>query len=632
MRRILEIEFGADGSIVSDIRDRGIPQFSHNVQTLLMTVPISVFKNIEIGKVSFDVAFQNALNEEMLTASAVLSNKTEKGITFSLTLDKYYTQYSGKLILQAAANVRSESNTFVEQWRSRAFELNVLRGVKGQDYAINDPDVAQAIYGSINELASIILKKQDVDSKYIDGNVTGGWNSVEEIFNFFKGASQDASRLYRTEGDDYLLNLLGASNLPNIETKFSKVAFYLMGSDNQEFSIAIRVQNSQPNEGDYLNIWSLRKTATLPHTETAVETGWINLNDLTNIQGRLDLKSNATNLTNGSEAGSLQQKFNTASGDNSLATGYKSTSSGFFSHAEGAHTLAKDTSSHAEGEYTRTSRSNQHVNGQFNADNPDAIAITGNGDSEENRKNATETMFDGRFKVHGVPKEADDTIRKAELDALENGKVKDLEDHVQRHDQEISNEAAARASADSALSSKIGENATGIKNEAAARTAEDSIHQAHLESLDKRTIDLQTQLDGQEAKGDANDVVSNKAELNKYDTSQISTGYVVKVLADESKQDATTYYKWDGSKFVYTGKTGRYRTVAEQEAIDAELRAEIARKQDTSKIAKVNGEDITNGGDIQIGWIKVNDANGGSSKTYLELQTDGKLHFVMQEI
>ena len=61
--------------------------------------------------------------------------------------------------------------------------------------------------------------------------------------------------------------------------------------------------------------------------------------------------------------------------------------------------------------------------------------------------------------------------------------------------------------------------------------------------VDAKDTYLQEQINTIEARSDVVDVVGTKAELLAYDTSNLSEDDVIKVLADESLNNAITYYR-----------------------------------------------------------------------------------------
>ena len=79
---------------------------------------------------------------------------------------------------------------------------------------------------------------------------------------------------------------------------------------------------------------------------------------------------------------------------------------------------------------------------------------------------------------------------------------------------------------------------------------------------------LQEQIDAIVASSDVVDIVGTYAELQAYDTSKLHDNDIVKVLTDETKDDATTYYRWDKdtSTWGYIGAEGPFYTKAESDA------------------------------------------------------------------
>lgn len=78
-----------------------------------------------------------------------------------------------------------------------------------------------------------------------------------------------------------------------------------------------------------------------------------------------------------------------------------------------------------------------------------------------------------------------------------------------------------------------------------------------------------------EAASDVVDIVGTKAELDSYDTSKIGDNDIIKVLQDETHDDATTYYRWNeaSNTFTYIGSEGPYYTSSETDTL-------LADKQD----------------------------------------------------
>lgn len=89
-----------------------------------------------------------------------------------------------------------------------------------------------------------------------------------------------------------------------------------------------------------------------------------------------------------------------------------------------------------------------------------------------------------------------------------------------------------------------------ISNEATARANADS--------------NLQSQIDAITSASDVTDIVGTYAQLQAYDTSSLANNSIIKVLSDESRNDKTTYYRWvitNGvGAWVLIGEEGPYYT------------------------------------------------------------------------
>ena len=79
---------------------------------------------------------------------------------------------------------------------------------------------------------------------------------------------------------------------------------------------------------------------------------------------------------------------------------------------------------------------------------------------------------------------------------------------------------------------------------------------------------LQEQIDAIAASSDVVDIVGTYADLQAYDTSKLHNNDIIKVLADETKDGATTYYRWSTSTeaFSYIGEQGPFYTKGESDA------------------------------------------------------------------
>lgn len=97
--------------------------------------------------------------------------------------------------------------------------------------------------------------------------------------------------------------------------------------------------------------------------------------------------------------------------------------------------------------------------------------------------------------------------------------------------------------------------------------------------------EIWTEIEAIEASSDVVDVVGTYAELQQYDTSKLQNNDIIKVLADETRDDAITYYRWSTTTetFSYVGAEGPYYTASEVDTL-------LGGKQNT----------LTAGSNIQI--------------------------------
>lgn len=83
---------------------------------------------------------------------------------------------------------------------------------------------------------------------------------------------------------------------------------------------------------------------------------------------------------------------------------------------------------------------------------------------------------------------------------------------------------------------------------------------------------LQEQIDTIAASSDVVDIVGTYQELMQYDTSHLTINDVIKVLDDETENDATTYYRWTNDGWLFIGQEGPYYTKSQvNELLDGKL-------------------------------------------------------------
>ena len=96
----------------------------------------------------------------------------------------------------------------------------------------------------------------------------------------------------------------------------------------------------------------------------------------------------------------------------------------------------------------------------------------------------------------------------------------------------------------------------------------DTLIATEAETRDAADLDLQEQIDAISSASDVVDVVGTYAELQSYDTSKLSDNDIIKVLTDETHDDAISYYRWNDTTnvFTYIGSQGPFYTKSETDA------------------------------------------------------------------
>lgn len=177
-------------------------------------------------------------------------------------------------------------------------------------------------------------------------------------------------------------------------------------------------------------------------------------------------------------------------------------------------------------------------------------------------------------------------------------------------------EATARDDADEELEAQIQELAgqtseaietvtEAINTEASTRGAADNV--------------LQEQIDALVASSDVKDIVGTKAELDAYDTSTLGDNDIIKVLQDESQNDATTYYRYvqASDSFTLIGSEGPYYTKAQSDAA-LNLKADKATtytKTEVDTALNTKQDELTAGENITIDNNVISAQSGAKTLT-----------------
>lgn len=123
--------------------------------------------------------------------------------------------------------------------------------------------------------------------------------------------------------------------------------------------------------------------------------------------------------------------------------------------------------------------------------------------------------------------------------------------------------------------------------------------------------ELQDEIDELRNSPDVVDIVATYAALQAYDTSRLTDKDIIRVLADETHDGASTYYRWstDTETFAYIGKVGDYYTKAE---VDTAL----AAKQDTlipGSNIQINGNTISATDTTYSTFVGADGTNAGAA-------------------
>lgn len=112
--------------------------------------------------------------------------------------------------------------------------------------------------------------------------------------------------------------------------------------------------------------------------------------------------------------------------------------------------------------------------------------------------------------------------------------------------------------------------------------------------VDTAANELQEQIDAITSASDVFDVVGTYAQLQAYDTSTVPVNDIIKVLQDETRNNAMTYYRWNGTSWVFIGAEGPYYTVSEVDQTFA-TKAQLPGIATTSQVGlvKPDGQSVT---------------------------------------
>ena len=139
--------------------------------------------------------------------------------------------------------------------------------------------------------------------------------------------------------------------------------------------------------------------------------------------------------------------------------------------------------------------------------------------------------------------------------------------------------------------------------------------------VDTKDAYLQKQIETIGAGSDVADVVGTKAELNSYDTSKLTDGDVIKVLADETLNNAIVYYRWTNSSWALVGQASHYVQIKNEGnkvyIHNGEEQTDLAYTKDAAVNTIV--ERTTNGNiNLPSDASKINNDSYATSKKYVD--------------
>lgn len=140
------------------------------------------------------------------------------------------------------------------------------------------------------------------------------------------------------------------------------------------------------------------------------------------------------------------------------------------------------------------------------------------------------------------------------------------------------------------------------------------------EATDRQQADgeLQAQIDAISSKSDVVDVVASYVELVAYDTSTLGDNDVIKVLEDETHDDAESYYRWNltTETWGYVGSQGPFVTPAEmQTALGGKQNVNGSNATSAGMSTALNKLDVGSEDFLDTDYIICSGHNSGSTYT-----------------
>ena len=163
------------------------------------------------------------------------------------------------------------------------------------------------------------------------------------------------------------------------------------------------------------------------------------------------------------------------------------------------------------------------------------------------------------------------TITIDELDGLTADQIVSRINSAKAEDKAYTDAKIAQVEAEiSTINSKIPAEAS-VSNQLADKTFVSGLVSDEASARELADTNLQGQIDAITSASDVVDVVGTYSELQAYDTQHLKDNDIVKVLVDETHDNAITYYRWTHSttpySWIYIGSQGPFYTKAESDTL-----------------------------------------------------------------
>lgn len=163
------------------------------------------------------------------------------------------------------------------------------------------------------------------------------------------------------------------------------------------------------------------------------------------------------------------------------------------------------------------------------------------------------------------------TITIDELDGLTADQIVSRINSAKAEDKAYTDAKIAQVEAEiSTINSKIPAEAS-VSNQLADKTFVSGLVSDEASARELADTNLQGQIDAITSASDVVDVVGTYSELQAYDTQHLKDNDIVKVLEDETHDNAITYYRWTHSttpySWIYIGSQGPFYTKAESDTL-----------------------------------------------------------------